>query len=230
MNRYLIYNIVLTLAAFGASFYLATVRSDLLPEQVPIHWGADGKANGFVPRDGILPSFLILPGVMVLFVLMSLALPWLSPKQFSIDRFRGTFNFLMAVVVTLFGYIHGVALAASASFPIDMNKALLGGMFVCFALLGNLLGKVQRNFYVGIRTPWTLADETVWVRTHRVASWLWTGGSLIGLVVVMCGAAVWWSIGIFGFLALFPVVYSLVLYKRLEKQGRLSGAAPSEGQ
>jgi uncharacterized membrane protein len=235
MNRWLIYNIVLTLAAFGASFYLGAVRSDLLPERVPIHWGADGMANGFVAHADILPYLLILPGVMAFVVLMSLVLPWLSPKQFSIDRFRDTFNFLMAVLVTLFGYIHAVALAGSAQLNMDMNKAMLGGMFVFFALLGNLLGKVQRNFFVGIRTPWTLADETVWIRTHRVASWVWTGGSLVGLVVVMCGAPIWWSIGIIGLLALFPIIYSLVLYKRLEKQGRLSSTAnasstaPSEG-
>jgi uncharacterized membrane protein len=232
MNRWLLWSIFLTLAAFAASLYLGVMRPDLLPDRVPIHWNARGEANGFVSRDNILPYFLIAPGAMTFFVLLSLALPWLSPKQYSIERFRNTYSFLMALVSTLFAYIHGVALAGSAQVAIDMNKALLGGMFLFFGLVGNLLGKVQRNFYVGIRTPWTLADETVWIRTHRVASWVWTGGSLIMLVVVLCGASIWWSLGAFLVLALFPVLYSLFLYKRLEKQGKLTSpaAASTEGQ
>jgi uncharacterized membrane protein len=161
--------------------------------------------------------------------LLSLALPWLSPQQFSIDRFRSTYKFLMALVVTLFGYIHLMALAGSMELGIDTTKALLGGMFLFFALLGNMLGKVQRNFFVGIRTPWTLADETVWIRTHRVAAWVWTVGSLLGIVAIVAGLWVLWALAVFLVMALFPVVYSLVLYKHLEKRGKLSGSVTSNG-
>jgi uncharacterized membrane protein len=232
MNRWLIYNIVLTLAAFGVSIYLGWVRPDLLPEKVPIHWGIDGQPNGWVSGDKVLVYLVILPGFMAFFVLLSLALPWLSPQQFGIDRFRHTYNFLMALVLTLFAYIHGVALAAGMGVGLDMNKVLLGGMFLFFALFGNLLGKVQRNFYVGIKTPWTLADETVWIRTHRLAAWIWVSGSLLGFVAVMAGAPVWVCFPIFLALGLVPVVYSLILYKRLEREGKLStsaAAATSEG-
>jgi uncharacterized membrane protein len=228
MNRWLVYNIALTLAALGVSLYLGLVRPDLLPEKVPTHWGIDGKADKFVDRDHVLPSLLILPGVMAGFVLLALALPWLSPQQFSIERFRSTYNFLMALVVTLFGYIHAVGLAGSMGI-IDLTTALLGGMFLFFALLGNMLGKVQRNFFVGIRTPWTLADETVWIRTHRVAAWVWTAGSLLGFVAVIAGLSVLWAFAVILVMALFPVVYSLVLYKYLQKHGKLSGSAAPDG-
>jgi uncharacterized membrane protein len=240
MNRWLIYNVVLTLAALGASLYLGWVRPDLLPEKVPVHWNAAGEANQFVPRDHILPYFLIVPGFMAFFVLLSLALPWLSPVQFSIDRFRHTYNFLIALVLTLFAYIHGIALAASMGLDVNMNKVLLGGMFLFFALLGNVLGKVQRNFFVGIRTPWTLADETVWIRTHRMAAWVWVAGSLVGFVTVMIGPSLWgqtttvWvALTFFLAMALSPVVYSLVLYKRLQREGKLAASAVAgspEGQ
>jgi uncharacterized membrane protein len=229
MNRWLLYDIALTLAALGVSLYLVFVRPDLLPDKVPIHWGIEGKADDFVGRDHIAPYFLIIPGVMAGFVLLSLALPWLSPQQFSIDRFRSTYNFLMALLLTLFGYIHGIILAASMELGIDMTKALLGGMFLFFALLGNMLGKVQRNFFVGIRTPWTLADETVWIRTHRIAAWIWTVGSLLGFAAVMAGLTLLWAVGVILVMALFPLVYSLVLYKHLQKHGRLSTHGTTNG-
>jgi uncharacterized membrane protein len=229
MNRWLIYNIALTLAALAVSLYLGLVRPDLFPDRVPIHWGSDGKANQFVDRHDVLPYLLIVPGLMAGFVLLALALPWLSPQQFSIERFRRTYNFLMALLLTLFGYIHLMALAGSMELDIDTTKGLLGGMFLFFALLGNMLGKVQRNFFVGIRTPWTLADETVWIRTHRVAAWVWTVGSLLGFVAVMAGLSVLWALAVFLVMALFPVVYSLVLYKHLQKHGKLSGSVTSNG-
>jgi uncharacterized membrane protein len=229
MNRWLLYNIVLTLAAFGVSLYLGWVRPDLLPQQVPIHWGIDGQPNQWVRGDQVLPYLLIVPGFMAGFVLLSLALPWLSPQQFAIDPFRNTYNYLMALLLTLFAYIHGVALAAGLGLPVNMNKVLIGGMFLFFALLGNVLGKVRRNFFIGVRTPWTLADETVWIRTHRVTAWLWVPGSLAGFVAVMAGAPVWWCFAGFLVLAVVPVVYSLILYKRLERQGKLSAPALAAG-
>lgn len=233
MNRWLIYDVVLTLAALGVSIFLGLIRPDLMPAEVPIHWGISGQPDGFVRGSEVLPYLLIVPGVMAFFVLLSLALPWLSPRQFGIDRFRRTYNYLMALVLTLFAYIHGVALAAGLGADVNMTKVLIGGMFLFFALLGNVLGKVQRNFYVGIRTPWTLADETVWIRTHRMAAWLWVAGSLLGFVAVLADVPVEVCFAFILVMALAPVVYSLVLYKRLERQGRLSAPAPAgnpEGQ
>jgi uncharacterized membrane protein len=98
-------------------------------------------------------------------------------------------------------------------------------MFLFFALLGNVLGKVQRNFYVGVRTPWTLASETVWVQTHRLAAWLFTGAGVLGLVIVLVGVPFYFAFGLILVAALVPVVYSLVLYKRLEKKGLLEPPA-----
>jgi uncharacterized membrane protein len=222
MNRWLLYNIALTLAAAGTSLYLIEVRPDLLPEKVPIHWNIHGESNKWVARQDVGLYLLLVPAIMAGFVLLSLALPWLSPQQFGIDRFRHTYNYLMALLLTLFAYMHGVALAASMEVPLNFNKVFLGGIFLFFALLGNVLGKVQRNFYVGIRTPWTLADETVWIRTHRLGAWLFTAGGVACFAALLAGAAAWVLFIVLLLLALVPVVYSLVLYKRLEREGKLS--------
>src|SRR5262245_17683179 len=101
----------------------------------------------------------------------------------------------MFLVTALFGYLHGVILLQQFKNPpvrFDIGRLMVGGMFLFFALLGNVLGKVKRNFFMGVRTPWTLASETVWTRTHRLAAWLWTGGGLVGLVAVLAGAPLGW--------------------------------------
>jgi uncharacterized membrane protein len=130
--------------------------------------------------------------------------------------------------ILLFGYIHLLlVLGGIQGVNIDTGRYLLGGLSLFFAVLGNFLGKVQRNFWMGVRTPWTLASETVWIQTHRLTAWLWTGGSILLAAIAFFGAPVWvWIVGMV-VMCLTPVVYSLVLYKRLEKQGKLDPPVPS---
>ena len=98
---------------------------------------------------------------------------------------------------------------------------LIGGMLLIYAALGNVLGKVKRNFYVGIKTPWTLASDTVWNKTHRLAAWLMVASGLGGFFLVMVGVPPFVPLGLFFVAVIYPVFYSLWLYKRLEREGRL---------
>ena len=131
----------------------------------------------------------------------------------------------MLVVSCLLAYIHGLMLWAGRAGPIDTTRALLAGMLVMFALIGNVLGKVRRNFWVGVRTPWTIANERVWNDTHRIAAWLFVGAAMAGLVLLVLPLPLpATSISVFVLImaaALLPVVYSLVLYKRLERRGEI---------
>ncbi len=222
MNRWFVVSLLVTILAFAGPLVLYFGRPDLLKEQIPTHSNAAGEVDKWTPREDILPQWLLLPGVMAAMVAMFSLLPWLSPKGFEIDRFRETFYFLMAVVTLLFAYIQLLfVLGGVQAIELQLDRWLLGGMSLFFALLGNRLGKVQRNFFMGVRTPWTLASEAVWIQTHRLTAWLWTPGGLVLAVVAFAGLSIWlWIAGML-LIALTPVVYSLWLYKRLEKQGKI---------
>jgi uncharacterized membrane protein len=128
----------------------------------------------------------------------------------------------MFLLVAFFAALQGLMLAAAFEPALDVGRWIIAGAYLLFALLGNVLGKVQRNFWVGVRTPWTLASETVWTRTHRVAAWLFVGGGLAGFVATLAGVSgLWLFVGLIAVIALGPILYSLVLYKRLERQGKL---------
>src|SRR5262249_30076594 len=226
MKRWLLLALLLTAAAAAASLYVAGALRDRLPDPLPTHWNIRGQPDAWVPRDRALPVLLIAPGVMAGMTLLALVLPWLSPRQFDVERFRPTYEYVMLLVVALFGYIHAVLLAGYLRQDVSLWRLLAGGFFVFFAFLGNVTGKIRRNFWMGVRTPWTLASEAVWVGTHRWAAWVWTAGSLLGAAAVLLGAPAEWCFAGFLAVALAPVPYSLVLYKRLEKQGKLADAAP----
>jgi uncharacterized membrane protein len=221
MNRWLLLSLVLTAVASAAALYVFYGMHDALPDEVPVHWDAHSRPDRFVPRDEVLPYLVIMPGVMLGFVGLTLVLPWLSPRSFGVESFRGTYNYVMALVIILMGYIQAILLLASLGRRLDFGQVMLGGLCVFFVLIGNVLGKVQRNFWMGVRTPWTLASDTVWVRTHRLAAWLFVGAGVLGLVAVLLGVNVLVCLPLILIAALVPVFYSLVIYKRLESQGRL---------
>jgi uncharacterized membrane protein len=169
-----------------------------------------------------------MPTVMAGLVVLTLVLPWLSPRGFRVESFRKVYEYLMALVVVLFGYIHGVILVGSLVPGVNVARLLFGGLFLFFALLGNVLGKVRRNFWMGIRTPWTLASDAVWEGTHRLGAWLFVACGVAGFVCVLAGVTLWVCLLLLAPAVVVPLVYSLVLYKRLEREGRLGPPASQE--
>jgi uncharacterized membrane protein len=207
----------------AAAVILATLVGTIvlyprLPGIVPLHWDVQGHVNGWGPKSSL---FLYGPGLMLFIVLMFSALPWLSPKKFEVDSFRATYLYIMIVIVALLAYCQLLIVISALGMVLDVSRALEGGICLLIALLGNVMGKVRRNFYVGIRTPWTIANEQVWNATHRFAAKTFFAGGLLGLLLVILRAPFWLPMTAILVAALVPVIYSLVFYKQLERQGGL---------
>jgi len=222
MTRWLLVSLALTFACALAFGYVGFARTDLLLEHIPTHWDIHMQPDQWTERDQFVWHLLVSPTVMLMMVGMMIALPWLSPKNFEIDRFADTFGFVMTTLVVFFGYIGALILwAGVADDRPYWGECFIAGFFALFAVMGNVMGKVQRNYWMGVRTPWTLSSETVWNRTHRVAAWLWTGTGILGAIAVMCGVPFWIALIVLMASVFWPVVYSLILYKSLEKAGKL---------
>lgn len=208
-------------AALIAGVLLATaVAYPHMPDRVPMHWDIHGDVDSWGSKSTL---FTFDPGVMAGVMVLFAVLPWLSPKRFEIDSFRSTYLYMMVVFVAMLGYIHCVVLTAAFTSKIDVSRAVEGGVCLLIALLGNVMGKVRRNFYIGIRTPWTIANERVWNRTHRLAAKTSFAAGLLGLLLVLLHAPFWIPIATVVAGPFIPAVYSLVYYKQLERHGELNG-------
>ena len=114
---------------------------------------------------------------------------------------------------------------AGAGYALPMSTIAPLAVGVLLMVLGNYMGKLRRNFFMGIRTPWTLASEAVWERTHRMAGWLFVLGGAVMVVAALAGAVRGrLLLAVIVVVALVPVVYSYFVYRRLE------GRHPSEGK
>jgi uncharacterized membrane protein len=198
----------------GVAAYTASVYSQL-PERMPTHWNIRGEVDGWMTRPWGA-GFGV--GFAALFTVLLVALPWLSPRNFTVDNFREAFNYIMFGTVLFMGYLQVVILQAGLHPDPDVAKPLIAGVALFMAFLGNLLGKVRRNFWIGIRTPWTLASDEVWFATHRLAARLMVASGLLGAVLVFCGVSFTVVFVLVMVSAIWPAIYSAILSKRLERR------------
>ena len=189
-----------------------------LPDKVATHWGLDGQPDGWSSaRFGAL----LLPGVMVLMSALFAVLPSIDPLKKNY-AFHGSVYFLFVnVIVAFMGVVHLLVLGSALGWPVDMRRVLpilIGALFV---FIGRLLPRIQPNWFMGIRTPWTLSSEQVWRKTHEVGATCFTaagvGIMLIGLFAPG-GMATKLMLAAILLGAFWPVVYSYLEWRR-EKEG-----------
>jgi len=215
---YWIIAIVLVLASIAAPAWLYPG----LPDRIPTHWNIKGEVDGY----GGKWTLFAFPVMMVVMLVLFYFLPALSPRHFEVDAFRPTYLYIMDIVLGLFCFLQFTLLytvyqAAHGDHSFDIGRGILAGIFLFFGLMGNVLGKVRKNFYIGFRVPWTLASDRVWNDTHRLGAWVMVAAGVIGFLATIFGAPLWVPIVILVGSMVIPLVYSFVHYKALEKAGQL---------
>ena len=216
-----------SLFLIGAAFALSAFLYTRLPDPVPTHWNLQGEADGFTSKPwGALVAPLMMVGVMLLF----LALPKLSPRGYEIGRFQGVFEILQTSILGFLLLVHALALLAGIGAVVDMNRALIPALGILLAVLGNFMGKLRKNFFIGIRTPWTLASDEVWLRTHRVGGKLFVLAGIALFVWGLAGGGLAAVVGVTIAVSLVSIVYSYLIYRRLEgSPGGTGGGSAASG-
>lgn len=204
-----------------ASFVAAGWLYPSMPEQMPVHWNIQGEVDGYGGRfSGLFGVPLINLGVYLLL----LCAPLLDPKGRNYRRFGPTFRILRLLITVVMVFIWSLSLAAARGMGVRMELVVPATISVMFIILGNFMSRIKSNWFIGIRTPWTLSSEDVWRRTHRLGGWAFVTGGLTGLVSSFfpgLASAIIFTVAILG-ASLIPVVYSFVIWK--QEQRRLNGS------
>jgi uncharacterized membrane protein len=184
-----------------------------MPARVPTHWNGQGQVNGYMSPLGAMLTPLIVIAVLAV---LTLLLPAISPRGFAITPFGSIFALIMLAVQAFVLVTALAVLLNAAGHPVQMPLISMLGIAALLMVVGNYLGKVRKNFFIGIRTPWTLASDAVWERTHRVGGWLFMLAGAIGIALALAGGSLVVLVAIVLGVALALTVYSYVAYRRLE--------------
>lgn len=187
-----------------------------LPEMVPGHWNMANEVDRYLPRFwGAFGLPLLAAGIYVLM----LVTPLIDPKRENYSRFGAAYRVIRWGIVLVLLIEQGVILAAGLGFPVNVGMVVEGSISLLFILMGNQMGRIRFNYFVGIRTPWTLANEEVWRRTHRLGAWAFVLTGLVGLVATFLPAPfnAWVFFGALGTALVGTVLYSYLIYRQLEQ-------------
>ncbi|MFS8601854.1 SdpI family protein [Priestia megaterium] len=184
-----------------------------LPATMPIHWGANGEADGFATK---INAMILTVGIMVLIYFVIAFVPRIDPRKENYKYFSKTYNILLNAVLLLFFFVNMSTILQGLGYNVPMSyiAPIMAGLV--FIIIGNYLQRVRSNYFMGIRTPWTLSNETVWKKTHRLSGKLFFIGGLLILISAFLpdgykSVIMWGSIVL---CVAIPYLYSYLAYKK----------------
>jgi uncharacterized membrane protein len=196
-----------------APFAVVALYWQQLPERVPIHWNAEGIPNGYSPKG---PGILLLPVLNFIMYFFFLLIPRIDPKKANFGQFEGPFRIIRLVIHTVLSICFVIGLMYAMNYPVNTRYIISIVLPLMFLVLGNFMGKIRPNYFVGVRTPWTLANETVWIKTHRFTGRVWVAASFIDLFInLLFKMPSWVFQSYLAVLIVVPILYSYIRYREL---------------
>lgn len=191
---------------------------NVLPNDMASHWNVNDQVDGTM---GKFWGTFILPVTLVGITLLLFVVPEIDPLKQNIAEFRPTFNMFITMMSVFFGYVYALSLAWNLGARFAMSQMILPGIGIIFIGSGYMISKAKRNYFIGIRTPWTLANDLVWDKTHAIGGKLFVVAGVVTLLTVFASNYAFpiMMFVIFGSV-IFTTVYSYVIFAQIQKASK----------
>ncbi|MCL4426990.1 SdpI family protein [Patescibacteria group bacterium] len=210
------YATAITLLIILATFVLGVTLYPHLPAHLATHWNMQGNVNHFTPKFW---SVFGLPFIMIGIAVLFLLIPLIDPLKKNITAFRPYFDLFVVLLMLFLFYTYLLVIIWNMGNHFNMNEALVPALGAFFYYLGVLMAHAQPNWFVGIRTPWTLSNTTVWRDTHRLGGRLY---KITGLIAVLGffvpQYALWVAVIPLLIVSLFLIIYSYVDFQSINRR------------
>lgn len=205
---------VLILVTFGGSLALST----RMPESMASHWNVRGQVDGYSSRAF---GLYFVPAMQLGLALLFLGIPLIDPRKENIRKFRPAFNLFIIFIVGFFSYIHGLTLVWNIGVLFNFVLWMLPAIAMLLYMAGVLIKHAQPNWFIGIRTPWTLSDDRVWDETHRLGGWAFMVCALLSLLGMISPSMAIVFLLVPVLVAAFGLIlYSYILYRKYHPNGQ----------
>jgi uncharacterized membrane protein len=200
--------IIIVSCAVGAFYY------PQLPERIISHWNASGEANGYMEKFW---GVFIFPVIMLFMFLLYIIIPLIDPLKANTKSFRKYYNIFWIILELFFLYFYGLTLVWNLGYRFNFNIAIIPAISFLFFCVGSLFKNLKRNWFIGIRTPWTLSSDKVWDKTHRLGGKLFQAAAIISLLGLFMKGVAMVLVIVLPILtaSIIAVVYSYVIYKKI---------------
>ncbi|WP_435153127.1 SdpI family protein [Haladaptatus sp. DFWS20] len=201
--------LLLVVIAFGVSAYFYPQ----MPDRMATHWNASGDADGTMSK---LWGLFLLPtltaGLLVLFAVI----PRIDPLSENIQMFREQYELFVVLFVAFMLYVHSLVILWNLGYRFEFTTVLAPAMGVLFYFIGTLMNRVERNWFVGVKTPWTLSNDEVWKNTHSRAGTLFKFAGIIAVLGAFVPVyAIYFMVVPAVGTSIYLTVYSYVEYRRV---------------
>jgi uncharacterized membrane protein len=214
------------LLVIAAMFAVAAWAWPQVPDKIPIHWNIRGEVDGW---GGRFTGLVLLPIVAAGMYLLMLLLPLIDPGRRNYENFGKAFAVIRLALVLFFAAMYAAMVRAAFGHALNMSTIIFPATGVLFIVLGNFMSKLRPNWFVGVRTPWTLSSRLSWDKTHRLAGWLFVvmGAMFFVLAFFQNPWTLAVIIAIDFSLLLWMVLYSYLVYRSDPHRVTPAGTAPS---
>ena len=194
------------------SFLISVWSLPKMPSKMVSHWNALGEADGYLPKHVAL---FLMPFILVGLALLFWLIPKIDPLKENIEKFRKYYDFFFLLLIIFLFYVYLLSVLYNLGWKINMSRCVPPAIGLFFYYLGILLSKAKRNWFIGIKTPWTLSSEKVWEHTHQRASKLFKISGILALVgIFFSHQAIYFVIVPVIFVSAYLVVFSYFDYQR----------------
>lgn len=207
---FIILLIILFSFASGIYFY------PLLPDQVASHWNAQGDVDGYMSKFwGAFLMPIIAVGLFLLFYLI----PKIDPLKKNIEKFRKYFDIFIVLLFLFLLYMHFLTILWNTGSRFNMGLIMIPALAIIFFYAGVLMQKAERNWFIGIRTPWTLSSDKVWEKTHKLGSVLFKIAAVVSLIGMFFSDCAFWFVLIPALVfSFYTFIYSYLVYRKENKK------------
>jgi uncharacterized membrane protein len=195
-------------------FYLGSVWNSL-PENVPLHWNLYGKIDNWGSKYALVGLVFLMP---ILTYILMLVVPKIDPKK-RIEAMGGKYDQFKFILVGFMAVLSIFIIYISKNQKLSSPGIIFVLIGILFVFLGNYFKVLKQNYFIGIKTPWTLENEEVWKLTHLLAGKMWVIGGLIIVVLSLILPEYYnfyFFICITAIISIVPIAYSYLIYKKLK--------------
>jgi len=194
---------------------ISIVAEARMPAKMVSHWNAQGQPDGYSSKSFAL---YFLPAMELGLVFLLFGLPLIDPRKENIRKFQPAYNWFVVLVIGFMSYLHLLTLGWNIGLKFDFLRWMVPAFAVLIYFTGSLIGGAQPNWFIGIRTPWTLSDNRVWERTHRIGGVAFKCCGVISVAGLIHPPITFWLLIIPLMITAFGlVVYSYIYYRKIHQ-------------